>query len=148
MTTYEQAVDQIFTIFNADWISEATSILGYTPSVFWPGVEEIDAPDLSRYWARASQQTVTDEQASLRNGECGQRYTSTGIVIIQIFCPKRDVFGMTNGRLLSTLARDSFRGNATDNKIWFRNSRILELDPEVNWYRFNVVAEYEYDEIS
>jgi len=144
--TYEEAIDEIFGIFNAAWLDNSAAVVGYVPEVRWPGVEEPEKPDLSKFWARVSQQTVIEGQSSLRNGDAGQRYTTDGLVFVQIFCPKSDSLGMTNGRKLAIIARNSFRGNATSGQVWFRNARINELPPEENWYRFNVVAEYEYDE--
>ena len=85
MTTYTEAVDQIFGIFNSDWEAGSASIVGYVPEIRWPGVEEPTKPDLTKYWARVSQQTVDDTQTGLRNGSCGQRYTASGLVFIQIF---------------------------------------------------------------
>ena len=146
MITYEEAIDEIFGIFNAAWLAESAAVAGYIPEVRWPGVEEPEKPDLAKFWARVSQQTVIEGQSSLRNGDAGQRYTTDGLVFVQIFCPKSDSLGMTNGRKLAIIARNGFRGNATSGQVWFRNARINELPPEENWYRFNVVAEYEYDE--
>lgn len=146
MITYEEAIDEIFGIFNAAWFGDSAAVVGYVPEVRWPGVEEPEKPELSKFWARVSQQTVIEGQSSLRNGDGGQRYTTDGLVFVQIFCPKSDSLGMTNGRKLAIIARNAFRGNATSGQVWFRNARINELPPEENWYRFNVVAEYEYDE--
>jgi hypothetical protein len=148
MTTYEEAVDQIFGIFKTAWDAGASAIVGYTPEVLYPGVEEPKTMPKDKYWSRISQQTADEPQTGMRNGENGQRYTTSGLVFVQIFCPKSESLGLTNGRLLANLARNSYRGNATDCKVWFRNARIVELDPEENWYRLNVVAEYEYDEIA
>lgn len=147
MTTYEEAIDDIFGIFKAAWDANSATVVGSIPEVRWPGVEEPSKPNYENYWARVSQQTVLENQTSLRNGQNGQRYTTSGLVFVQIFCPKSESLGMTNGRKLATIARDSFRGNATSGNVWFRNARINELEPEDKWYRFNVVAEYEYDEI-
>ena len=148
MISYIQAVDEIFDKINTAWKANTTSIVGYVPKMRWPGVEEPKKPNLGKYWARTSQETVTEEQTGLRNGDNGQRYTALGLVFVQIFCPKSDGQSMVNGRSLAIVARDALRGKTTSCKVWFRNARIKELSPEDNWYRFNVIAEYEYDEIS
>lgn len=147
MTTYTEAVDQILATVNTAWQSSTTAVVGYVPDIYWQGVEEPKKPDLTKYWARVSQVGFNDEQSTLRNGDSEQRYTTNGNVYVQIFAPKKDSLGMTNGRELATIARNSFRGTTTDGCVWFKNARIVELDPEESFYRLNVIAEYEYDEI-
>lgn len=147
-TTYEEAVDEIFTLINTAWLANTAAIVGYVPEMRWPGVEEPDKPDYSKHFARSSQQTVTEEQSTLKDGEGSQRYTASGLVFIQIFCPKSEGKTMANGRKLAIVGRDSLRGKKTTGGVWFRKVRIRELEPETKWYRFNVIAEYEYDECS
>jgi len=144
--TYEEAIDQIFGIFRAAWFTNSEAIVGYVPELRWWGVEEPNEPNTSVFWARVSQQTVTEEQSTLQNGEC-IRYETEGLVFVQLFCPKSDAKSIEKGRKLAMLARDAYRGNSTDGNVWFRDARIKELDPEKDWFRFNVVAEYTYDEI-
>jgi hypothetical protein len=149
MITYEEAVDEIFSLFNEKWIDPVEGsepIIGYVPSVQWDGVEVSATLDYAKYWARVSQQTVIEAQTTLRNGDCGQRYTSEGLVFVQLFLPKSDAQAMEKGRKLAIVARDVYRGKSTSGKVWFRNARINELPPEEKWYRFNIIAEYEYDE--
>ena len=81
----------------------------------------------SKFWARVSQQTVEEAQTTLRNGDCGQRYTSDGLLFVQLFIPRSDSKGMEKGRKLAIVARDSYRGVTTPGKVWFRNQRIKEL---------------------
>lgn len=147
MTTYVEAIDQMFSLFYDAWLSQTTSIVGYVPEVRWHGVEKPGTPDASKYWARVSQQTVTEEQTTIADSNGKRRYTASGLLFVQIFCPKSEVTAMENGRNLAMIARNSIRGKTTSGKVWFRNARINELDPEESAYRFNVVAEYEYDEI-
>lgn len=147
-TTYVEAIDQMFSLFNSAWNAETTAIVGYVPEVRWPGVEEPGTPDASKYWARVSQQTVIEEQTTIGDSNGKRRYTASGLIFVQIFCPKSEAAAMENGRNLAVIARNSFRGKTTSGKVWFRNARINELAPEESAYRFNVVAEYEYDEIS
>jgi len=143
---YEQAIDEIFTVFHDAWTTEAPAIVGYVPGVRYQGVEEPSKLPVSVYWARVTQQTVADAQSTLRDGVCGQRYQTNGLVFIQLYCPKIDSEGMSNGRKLAAAVRNSYRGKKTDGGIWFTNVRINEFEPEEKWYRLNVVAEYEYDE--
>ncbi len=145
-TNYVSAVDQMFALFNAAFTANSSWVAGYVPAVYWQGVGEPAAPDASKYWCRASQQSVLEYQATLRNGTV--KYTTEGLIFIQLFCPISDVAAMKKGRQLAVIARNAFRGKTTSGKVWFRNVRINELPKETSAYRFNVVAEYEYDEIS
>lgn len=147
-TNYVDAIDQMFSLFNSAWNAETMAIVGYVPDVRWPGVEEPGTPDASKYWARVSQQTVIEEQSTISDDNGKRRYTASGLIFVQLFCPKSEAAAMENGRKLAIIARNSFRGKTTSGKVWFRNARINELAPEESAYRFNVVAEYEYDEVS
>lgn len=150
MTTgYVNAVDEIFALFLAAWQASAPGIVGYTPVVYWPGVVEPTSPDLTKFWARASQQTVREEQATLSEPDQAgkKRYQNDGLVFVQIFCPPAASGAMLKGRQLGEIAKNAFRGKQTSSNVWFRNARIQELAPEPAWLRFNVVAEYQYDEI-
>ena len=103
--SYEDAIDEIFALFNEAWNAKATAVAGYVPEVRWPGVEEPDKLDYAKFWARVSQQTVLDEQNTLKNEDVC--YTTDGLVFIQIFCPKSNNLSMTEGRQLATIARNA-----------------------------------------
>jgi hypothetical protein len=140
-TTYPEAIDEIFSHFNNSLSSKASEIIGEAPICFWQGKTEIK-PDSSKFWLRISQQTVLERMETLANPV--KRYQTSGLVFIQIFCPKIALNSFYTGRLLAELCRNIFRGR-TDN-VWFKNSRIKELGPEDSYYRFNVISEYEYFE--
>lgn len=145
--TYPQATDEIKSFFWSDWNSVKTSsIVGYVPKVFWQGITEPDPPDSDAFWARFSIQTVFEEQSGLSGGDLSRRYTTSGLIFIQIFCPKSESRGFEFGQQLASVGRASFRGRSTPGGVWFRNVRINELNPEQLCYRFNVVSEFEFDE--
>jgi len=145
--TYEEAIDQMSAFFKVAWDANTTAIVGYVPEVFWPGVEKENAPDVAKYWARFTQEGVNEEQTTLTGDAGCQRFTPEGLIVIQVFCPKLDSVSMENGRKLATVGKEAYRGKKTSGGIWFRNVKIKELTPEAKWNRFNVIAEYEYDEI-
>lgn len=148
-TTYAEAKDAMFGLFASAWTA-ATAVVGYAPEVRWQGVEESAAPDMSKYWARVSKQTVVERQASLSNdvGIPGKkRYTTSGLIFAQVFAPRGDSRAQERGEALAVIARNAFRGHTAGDAVWFRNARINELPPEELALRFNVVAEYEYDEL-
>lgn len=146
-TTYEEAKDEIYSQFFAAWVAGSAAIVGYVPEVRWQNLEEATKPDQSKYWARVSTQSVDEPQANLgADAEGKRRYTGLGLVFVQIFVPKTEGNDY-KGAKLAELARNAYRGKKTTGGVWFRNVRINNLEPEELFYRFNVVAEYEYDEI-
>lgn len=146
-SNYVDSTDDIFSAFKTLWDAEAALVVGYVPEVRWQGVELPEKPDASKYWARASRLSVTEEQANLSGNDLKRRYTASGIAIVDIFCPKSDVEAMYNGRQLSAIARDSFRVSNATRVVWFRNARINEVAPDNDFLVFRVIAEFEYDEI-
>jgi hypothetical protein len=144
-------MDAIFALFNTAWAGDTTAIVGSVPDIRWAGVEEPDKPPMNAFWCRVSTITTTPEkQTALRIGVApsqNRRYTSSGIVFVQIFCPMSVADAMNKGRKLAELARNAFRGKETANNVWFRDMRIDPLAPEDEFYRFNVSVEYEFDEI-
>lgn len=159
--TYEKAVDEMFSLFLAAWTANTAAVVGYVPEIRWQGVKppegQPEKPDGDKYWVRVSQQTVIEEQTSLsacvvdnENGGTlpASRFTASGLLFVQLFCPKSDARSMEFGRKLAMIARNAFRGKKTESGVWFLNVRINPLDSEELWNRFNVVAETEYDEVA
>lgn len=148
--TYPQAIDAIFALFNAAWSAGAPAIVGTVPQIRWQGTEGTSKPPVDGFWCMVSAQTVFEEQSTLKTGLApseNRRYTATGLLVVQLFCPMSDAEAMDKGRRLAVVARNAFRGKETNNGVWFRNARINEIPPEENAYRFNIVVEYEYDDI-
>lgn len=146
--TYIEAVDELFGIFNDMWEDPAEGaepIVGYVPEVRWPGVEEPDKPNKSKFWTRVSQQTLTDEQSAFC-GEGSCNFTNEGLLMVELFCPKSTNTGVTKGRELSIIIRNAYRCKNTSSGLWFRSQKITELDPEAHFYRFMVTVEYQFDE--
>lgn len=146
MITQSEARDEIFALFKTAWEAGTIDIVSYIPNIEYQGVQPIATPDIAKHWCRISIQTVSENQASLSD-ENGQRtYTAYGLVFVQVFCPRSERNGFERGISLAQIAKRAFRGKATPGRIWFRNVRLNELEPENSFYRLNVVAEFEYDE--
>ena len=149
-TTREAAIDEILGKVQAV-IASTAAVVGYAIEMRWPGIER-NAPDWSKYWGRASYKTADETQAAFAsNVEAeGQRMFQTdGVVFVQLFCPKSDVEAHIKGGRLAKLFRDAFRAMGSTGEVEFFNARIQELDPdrETGSIRFNVVADYQYDEL-
>lgn len=150
--TYTEAIDAIFTRFRTTWIDgRVLSLLSYDTEIRWTGILKEDPPVSNRFWVRVSQQTVLERQQTLSSCEGlpgKKRWRTHGLVIVQLFCPKSVARNMELGRKLAIIARDAFRGKTAGN-VWFYRARIQDnIPPEQEVNRFNVVAEYEYDELA
>lgn len=144
-TSYVLAIKSMFALFNTAWAANTTAIAGYVPKVYWPGIEDAAKADPTKFWARVSQQTVLESQTTL--AEPTKRFTAKGLIFIQLFCPKTNSTSIDLGRSLAVVARNAFRGKTSSQHVWFRDARINELPSEESYHRFNVVVEYEYDEM-
>ena len=142
---YLTAVNEMYKLFYDAWNIEAQVIVGYTPEVMVQGFEKETLPDQSKFWVRLSQRTISEEQVTFSNSHC-KKYESNGILFIQLFCPKNSNQSYEKAKQLAIIARNAYRGKTTDSSVWFLNVRINELDDEENWFRFNIIAEYKYDE--
>jgi hypothetical protein len=149
-TTYVDAQNEIYSVLFVAWNNGASAIAGYVPEIRWIGAEKAPKIVQDKFWASASIKTVISQQSTLSNceGIIGQKkYTETGLLFIQIFAPMSVGSGMLNGKKLATLARNAYRGVSTESGVWFRNARINDLEPDDGFYRWNVIAEFEYDEL-
>lgn len=147
---YDDAIDEMKSQFWLAWSADTTAIVGYVPETRWQNNEKPDKPDNAKFWVRVSVLNAGEAQSTLSNcvGEPGKkRYTSAGLVYIQLFCPKTVVNADKLGQQLSKVARNAYRGKKTAGGIWFRNVRIIPVNAEELFYRFNIIAEYEYDEL-
>jgi hypothetical protein len=141
--TYPNAIDQIFDTFLLYWNANIASVsLGYTPKVLWRHVEEASIQDTTRHYLRVSQQTIIERQSTLKNVKT--LYDTIGFIKIQFYFSKATLNSSEDADM-TTIARDAFR-KAPSSDVWYRNSRILELPPEEDYYRADVISNYTYSE--
>jgi hypothetical protein len=148
-TTRKAAIDEIFGRIRSVLPDAATIISANNFNMVWPGVET-NTPDSSIYWGRASTVTADEHQKALSGNVSEDNlrlFTVTGLVYVQLFCPQYDVTANEKGGDLATLFKNAFRKRLSSGKVTFRNARVQELPPENSAIRFNVVAEFEYDEL-
>ncbi|HNQ99661.1 MAG TPA: phage tail terminator-like protein [Trueperaceae bacterium] len=144
--TPEQAENEILDAFKARWDADGPDAAGLltAPRVEYDNVVKLAPPASgSECWVRATVQHNGEGGHTL--GEPGTRlWTSTGIVMIQVFVPQDE--GKVRALRLCKVARDAFQGAATPSGVWFRNVRIVHVGRSDPWYQMNVVAEFQYDE--
>jgi hypothetical protein len=144
---YEQAVDEIFARFNSEWLENAESVLTYIPEIIWNGINRNEKLLTNLFWVKVWQETVTENQATFTNQNSKKRFEVSGLVFVQILCPRQITNSVELGRRLAMIAKDAFRGHSTSGKVWFRNAQVKEIAPDEKFHRFNVIAEYNYDEL-
>lgn len=141
--TQQDAIDEIFgsvkQVFDA-----STSFIGYIPELRWPGNPVGNKPDDSKIWGRASQQIVTDDQASLSSANGKTLYEAVGLLYVQIFTPRNKPESPALGLQLALKLRDKFQAQSNSAEVWFRKAIARELPEVAKNYRINFVVEFRY----
>lgn len=146
MLDYITARNQLFGQLESAKPNIAT-LLAYTPIYIYQGVDKEPSPPTDKLWMRLSQQTVLEEQATLAGNDLKRRYTTRGLLFVQVFVPRSKPQDYAFGLAVADLVLKAYRGKSTADCMDFYNVRRQELPPETAWNRINVVAEYRYDEI-
>lgn len=96
----------------------------------------------SQKWVRIMVKHRAGSRASLGRADGKGKHTQAGFVFVEIYTPRED--GLTDSDILSAAFADSFR-NGTDGDIWYRDVAETEIGEDGNWFRVDVIAEFEYD---
>jgi len=149
---FETAYDTITNRVLAEWDAATIAVVGFPVEMRFKGVEPTDKGGKivvpKTHFARFSMLQVVEPEITIRNGEFGKRYEHMGNIIIQCFAERQNIRAEEIGRKLARAALDIFRGNEFDGGINFHNCRVNDLEPEQKFQRFNMVAEYHFDEIA
>lgn len=149
MISQQNARKEMFALVDAAWAAGATAIAGYVPDIRFQGVEEAALPGADKFWARCSTNNVTTNQVGHAMPEAGVSdvvYRTVGFITLQVFAPMKGADSYAKGELLSSLGQRMFMASETGGAVWFRNPRIRELDNDGTWYRWNVIADYQFDQ--
>lgn len=149
--TPQQARKSILALIWSVWEAKAPAIVSPLPEMRWQGVEEAGLPGALKFWARASTQLATTRQSAhiMPDGPTGSpvEYSSNGVVFVQIFAPMKARDSYAKGELLAALAQCMFMATETSSGVWFRNPRINELPSDGTWYRWNVIADFQFNQV-
>jgi hypothetical protein len=149
--TPQQARKEMFAYVNALWAARSASIAGSVPEIRYQGFEVAALPGADKYWMRAMTTTVTTRQSGhqLPDAPYGSPvvYTNFGFITLQIFAPMKSPDAWGKGELLAELGQCMFMATETQNGIWFRNPRIREINNDGTWYRWNVISDYQFDQV-
>lgn len=150
-TTPQGARKEIFQLLADCWAAGAGAVVMPVPEIRWQGVEQSGTPGADKYWARASTQLATTRQVAHGMndlpGPSPVIYDSAGVVFIQIFAPMKSPAAYAKGEVLAELVQRMFMATSTASGVWFRNPRINELPHDGTWYRWNVLADYQFNQV-
>ena len=76
-----------------------------------------------------------------RRSDGKARHTQAGLLFIEIYTPKDD--GLERSDVLCALFAESLR--TSDGPVWYGDVTAVEEGDDGNWYRADVIAEFEYD---
>ena len=140
---YSQAIDEISLLIKTAWDVNTPAILGYIPVVYWPWVDTGIIPVTTKFYAKLSFKTGMTTQATLAGDN--RRYVSTGIVIFEICGPKDDPSASHKMKELCQIVLTCLR--KCPNNVRLRNSSINEKPLDAGRIRFEVLSQFQYDEI-
>jgi hypothetical protein len=144
----QEARKEMFLKVDECWTANAEPIVGYVPEIRWQGVEEGALPGADKFWMRASTTTVTTRQSGHMSPDAPDGspvvYDTYGFITLQVFAPMKGKDTWSKGELLSELGQRMFMASETGGGVWFRNPRIRELNNDGTWYRWNVLADYQF----
>lgn len=146
----QQARKQLLAHVQTCWDAGAAAIVDYVPDIRFQGVEESTLPGADKYWMRCGTTTVATPQRGHMMPEVGISqpvYDNFGFITLQIFAPMKSPESYAKGELLAELGQRMFMASETGGSIWFRNPRIRELDNDGTWYRWNVIADYQFSQV-
>ena len=135
--TFDQANGEILTIFKDAW--DPTGHLALYENV------QGDRPTAQSPYARISVRHGPPGPTSLTGSLGTHRFERTGLLTVQIFIPNGQ--GLSLGYVLGKIVADAFEGVASPLQVWFRNIRVNEVGPSDEWFQFNVLVDFTYDEI-
>lgn len=98
--------------------------------------------DGSVKWVRISVRHRRGSRASLGRMDGKSKNTQAGFVFVEIYTPRED--GLVNSDIYSAAFAESFRSGA-DGDIWISDVSEVEVGEDGNWFRADVIAEFEYD---
>lgn len=93
-------------------------------------------------WGRISVRHRRGSRTSLGRMDGTTKNTQAGFVFIEIYTPRED--GLVDSDLLSAAFAASLRSGA-DGDIWIGDVSEVEMGEDGNWFRVDVIAEFQYD---
>ena len=98
--------------------------------------------DQSIKWVRISVRHGIGTRTSLGRADKKSKHTQSGFLYVEIYTPSED--GLQDSGMLSAAFAGVLR-NPVDGDIWFGDVSEVEMGKDGNWFRSDVIAEFQYD---
>ena len=93
-------------------------------------------------WVRVSVRHRAGRRASLGRADGKGKHTQAGFIFVEIYTPREN--GLENSDTYSAAFAEQLR-RFPDGDIWIADVAEIEVGEDGNWYRVDVIAEFEYD---
>lgn len=93
-------------------------------------------------WVRIQVRHRTGSRASLGRKDGTGKHTQRGFIFVEIYTPRED--GLVKSDIYSAAFAEQLR-KFPDGDIWISEVADNEVGDDGNWYRVDVIAEFEYD---
>lgn len=93
-------------------------------------------------WVRVLVRHANGSRSSLGRKDGSGKFTQSGFVFIELYTPRED--GLVDNDTISAAFADSLR-NFSDSDIWIGDVSAVEMGPDGNWQRVDIIAEFSYD---
>lgn len=148
--TFDTADSAIFGQLKAAWDANTPALTGGAiPVTVYEASEQDLKPhprDTTVPWARAVIRTADAEKVTLVSS-AGGKYRRTGCVWVQVFTPATDATFYLLGKRLAMVAQSAFEGKRTaGDGVLFTKSTIKESPKDGQWFLFNVVTYFTWEE--
>lgn len=150
--TIEQARDQILTLFTDFWEGHADTV-GVRATddavLYWNKAGDppntLDANGNPVPWIRVALRHFDGGESALTGSTGRKLVTRRGIIGISIFEAHKTGNVVTDK--LARVAEQAFTGKTTSGGVLFRNVRTVEVGPDGVYFRTDVLADFEYDDV-
>lgn len=143
----ETATDEVTALFKAAW--DAESEAADFQILYWNKPDDPPAvPDDDKNpppWVKIIVRHQDASPAGMGSDTGRRKKTRYGIVTVQIF--EGYGTGGAKANRLARVAEAAFDGKETPSGVWFRRVRTVDFGRSGPWYRTDVLAEFEYDDV-
>lgn len=149
MTTVSQARDYLYELCTITWGTRGP--IEYVDRPQPPGINNVIPPATPIPWMRLRMVHETGFQATLTDDQGKQRYRRTGTFWAQTFAPLGSslIVPEEGAMLIETALQkpNKVPGVLSEACVLLTNVRLNEVGSDGHWFQFNVVADFEYDEV-
>jgi hypothetical protein len=101
---------------------------------------------LNAPYARITVIHTPETQRTIGGGVGNRRFRRFGIVTVQVFA--MGGAGLQDADRFANIALTAFEGSKTgEDRVTFRNARIVEVGEVGPWFQMNVIADFDWDSV-